>query len=243
MAGHSKFKNIMHRKEAQDAKRAKRFTKALKEVTVAAKEGGTDPTSNPRLRHALLQARQLNVPKNNIERAMNKSSESKNYDALRYEAMAPGNIALMVEVLTDNRNRSACAVRTAIQKNGGHMADVAFLFDHVGCMQYVLPCPDVFMEKAIEAGALDFQDDDKKLSIFCPKEHFFTFQDIMIQEFGNPYYAELIWHPKIKMDAPDDAQEKVMKIVNALDDIDDVQSVWDNAGLIFSHKDQDETSD
>jgi YebC/PmpR family DNA-binding regulatory protein len=243
MAGHSKFKNIMHRKGAQDAKRAKRFTKALKEITVAAKEGGTDSASNPRLRHALLQARQLNVPKNNIERAMNKSSESKNYDALRYEAMAPGNIALIVEVLTDNRNRSACAVRTAIQKNGGHMADVAFLFDHVGCMQYTLPCSDLFMEKAIEAGALDFQDDGKRLSIFCSKDHFFAFQDTLIQSCGDPHYAELVWYPKIKMDASDDVQEKVMKIVNALDDIDDVQNVWDNAGILFVHKDQGEASD
>lgn len=239
MAGHSKFKNIMHRKGAQDAKRAKRFTKALKEITVAAKEGGADPTSNPRLRHALLQARQLNVPKNNIERAMHKSSESKNYDTLRYEAMISGSVALIVEVLTDNRNRSACAVRTAIQKNGGHMTDVSFLFDHMGCMQYMMPCSDTLMEKAIEWGALDFQDHNKALSIFCPKEHFFTFQDEMIQHFGNPHYAELIWHPKIKIEPSEDMSERVLKIISALDDIDDVQNIWDNAGIISATKDQE----
>jgi len=243
MAGHSKFKNIMHRKEAQDAKRAKRFTKALKEIMVAAKEGGTDPTSNFRLRHGLLQARQLNVPKNKIERAMNKSSESKNYDALRYEAIGPGNIAVIVEVLTDNRNRSACAVRTTIQKNGGHMADVSFLFDHVGCVQYAMPCPDLLMETAIETGALDLQDDKNVLSLFCAKDRFFAFQDTIVQDFGTPHYAELIWRPKIVHPTTDEDTEKLLKMVTALEDIDDVQSVWDNASIIFSGKDQDDEFD
>lgn len=243
MAGHSKFKNIMHRKEAQDAKRAKKFTKALKEVTVAAKEGGTDPSCNPRLRHALLQARQLNVPKSNIERAMNKSSESKNYDALRYEAMGGGHTALIIEVLTDNRNRSACAVRTAIQKNGGHMADVSFMFDQVGCLQYTLPLPDSLMDKAIELGALDLKEDSKTLSIFCPKDQFFIFQETMNTSYGHPYYSELIWYPKIMHSISTEDQEKLLKMVSSLEDIDDVQNVWDNAGVILASKNHDTLSD
>ena len=216
----------MHRKEAQDAKRAQRFTKALKEVTVAAKEGGPDSSSNPRLRHALLQARQLNVPKNNIERAINKSSESKNYEPLRYEGMGPGNTAVIVEVLTDNRNRSACEVRTAIQKNRGSMSDVSFLFDHVGCIQYSLPCPDPLMERAIEEGAMDFQEDNGQISIFCPKEMFFSFKEKMIKDFGDPHYAERVWKPKVIHTITEPEKERFFKMVAALEDLDDVQNVW-----------------
>jgi YebC/PmpR family DNA-binding regulatory protein len=238
MAGHSKFKNIMHRKEAQDAKRAKRFTKILKELTVAAKEGGADPTTNPRLRHALVQARQLNVPKANIERATKKSSDDKTYEALRYEAMGPGNVAFIIEVLTDNRNRSACSVRTAVQKAGGHMTNAAFLFDQVGCIRYDAPYAESLIDTAIDKGAIDLQESDDSVCIFCAKDDFFAVQESLSNAFQDPAYAELVWHPKTIQDVSDDDCAKAERLIAAIEDIDDVQNIWNNANILCPYAPQ-----
>ena len=192
MAGHSQFKNIMHRKGAQDAKRAKLFTKLLREVTVAVKTSGPDADTNPRLRNALFQCRQSNVPKDTIDRAISKAGEStEHYDTLYYEGRGPGNTALIIHVLTDNKNRSACDVRTALSKHGGSLADVGFLFDHHGIIEYRNQDPLVLMECALDHGALDIQEHSTgSQSIQCiisERDQFLTLREALETTFGPPH--------------------------------------------------------
>jgi YebC/PmpR family DNA-binding regulatory protein len=234
MAGHSQFKNIMHRKGAQDAKRAKRFTKLLREVTVAAKTAGPDPDTNPRLRNALFQCRSSNVPKDTIDRAISKASETaEHYDSLYYEGRGPGNTALIIHVLTDNKNRSACDVRTALSKHGGSLADVGFLFDHYGVIEYADQDPMALMEYALDHGALDIQERDHGQTqiqrIICGRDQFLTLREALEEKFKQPLKASLSWQAKMPHPLDPDQQISIMKLIHALEDLDDVQSVWTNA--------------
>lgn len=252
MAGHSQFKNIMHRKGAQDKKRAKVFTKMLREITVAAQSGGTDLNANPRLRLALSQARSVNMPKATIERAMSKLNDTQDKgEILFYEAFGPHNVALMVEVLTDNRNRSACEVRSCINKAGGTMSDVKFLFDYVGMMTYGFENNDKkedFLLRALDFDILDTKDEEMPshygeekeqtlprdhvyLSLFVPKEHFMNLQETFSQEgYGTPIFSSLIWKPKdfLELSKEDHDLQSLWNLLDALDQLDDVQQVFNN---------------
>jgi len=230
MAGHSQFKNIMHRKGAQDAKRAKIFTKLLREVTVAAKTSGADPDTNPRLRHALFQSRQANVPKDTIDRAISKATESvENYDSLYYQGRGPGNTALIIHVLTDNKNRSACDVRTALSRHGGSLADVGFLFEHKGIIDYTDQDPLLIMTCALENGAADILDFPWGMRILSDRDDFLTLREAMETTFGVPKNAALSWLATTPHTLSEEHKLSVMKLIHALEDLDDVQTVWTNA--------------
>ncbi len=230
MAGHSQFKNIMHRKGAQDAKRAKVFTKLLREVTVATKAAGADPLTNPRLRNALFQCRQSNVPKDTIDRAISKATETpENYDSLYYEGRGPGNTALVVHVLTDNRNRSACDVRTALTKYGGGLADVGFLFQHVGVIDYTDQDAAAIMDSAIEHNAMDVREYDWGQRIICARDHFLNLREALETQFGPPAHGAIVWQGLTPHTLSEEHKISVMKLIHVLEDLDDVQSVWTNA--------------
>ena len=235
MAGHSKFKNIQHRKGAQDKKRAKIFSRLAKEITVAAKMGMPDPDSNPRLRTAILAARAQNMPKDNIERAIKKSADadSENYDEVRYEGFGPGGIGVIVETLTDNRNRTASDVRSTFSKSGGNMGEtgsVSFMFDRVGSIEYGPDAADAetVFEAAIEAGAEDVVSGEDGHEIICSMEDLHGVVDVLAGVLGEPQAASILWKPQ--NDVPVDAEvaEKVLKFMDALDDLDDVQNVYAN---------------
>ena len=235
MAGHSKFKNIQHRKGAQDKKRAKIFSRLAKEITVAAKMGMPDPDSNPRLRTAILAARAQNMPKDNIERAIKKSADAdgENYDEVRYEGFGPSGIGVIVETLTDNRNRTASDVRSTFSKSGGNMGEtgsVSFMFDRVGSIEYGLDAADAetVFEAAIEAGAEDVVSGEDGHEIICSMEDLHGVVDVLAGVLGEPQAASILWKPQ--SDVPVDAQaaEKVLKFMDALDDLDDVQNVYAN---------------
>jgi YebC/PmpR family DNA-binding regulatory protein len=235
MAGHSKFKNIQHRKGAQDKKRAKIFSRLAKEITVAAKMGMPDPDSNPRLRTAILAARAQNMPKDNIERAIKKSADAdgENYDEVRYEGFGPGGIGVIVETLTDNRNRTASDVRSTFSKSGGNMGEtgsVSFMFDRVGSIEYGPDAADAetVFEAAIEAGAEDVVSGEDGHEIICSMEDLHGVVDVLAGALGEPQAASIVW--KSQNDVPVDAEvaEKVLKFMDALDDLDDVQNVYAN---------------
>lgn len=237
MAGHSKFKNIMHRKGAQDKKRAKLFAKLAKEITVAAKMGAPDPAMNPRLRLAIANAKGNSMPKDNIERAINKGAgggDDTNFEECRYEGYGPGGIAFIVEALTDNRNRTASEVRTIFAKGGGNLGEtgsVTFMFDRVG--EIVYPAENLEQEKvfeaAIEAGADDIVSEDEKHMVYTQPDDFNTVREGLEGTLGEAENAELIWKPKDPVDVSDkEAAEKVMRLMDTLDDCDDVQSVSAN---------------
>lgn len=235
MAGHSKFKNIQHRKGAQDKKRAKIFARLAKEITVAAKLGLPDPDANPRLRTAVLAARAQNMPKDNIERAIKKSADkdSENYEEIRYEGFGPGGIGVIVETLSDNRNRTAGEVRAAFSKNGGNMGEtgsVSFMFDRVGAIEYAaegLDAEKVF-EAAIEAGADDVTSSADTHEIFCSVEDLHTVSSALEATLGEPQGASIIWRPQNTVSVEGDDAELVIKFMDALDDVDDVQNVYAN---------------
>lgn len=239
MAGHSQFKNIMHRKGAQDEKRAKLFTKLLREITVSARAGGIDPDMNPRLRMALAHARQANMPKDNIERALKKSTgEGENYESLRYEGYGPEGVAIIVETLTDNRNRTSAEVRALFNKHGGSLGEtnsVSFMFQHVGAIVYDLKEQradqhEVLMLKAMEEGALDILTEDHYLQILCPRDSFMAVKDALEEAFGPPCLARLIWNPGTLITIADaEKQEKLAHFLGLLEDQDDAQAVWCNA--------------
>ena len=235
MAGHSKFKNIQHRKGAQDKKRAKIFSRLAKEITVAAKMGMADPDSNPRLRTAILAARAQNMPKDNIERAIKKSADADggNYDEVRYEGFGPGGVGVIVETLTDNRNRTASDVRSTFSKSGGNMGEtgsVSFMFDRVGTIEYRPEAADVeaVFDAAIEAGAEDVISGEDGHEIVCSMEDLHGVVDVLAGVLGEPQAASIVWKPQ--NDVPVDAEvaEKVLKFMDALDDLDDVQNVYAN---------------
>ena len=235
MAGHSKFKNIQHRKGAQDKKRAKIFSRLAKEITVAAKMGMPDPDSNPRLRTAILAARAQNMPKDNIERAIKKSADAdgENYDEVRYEGFGPGGIGVIVETLTDNRNRTASDVRSTFSKSGGNMGEtgsVSFMFDRVGSIEYGPDAADAetVFEAAIEAGAEDVVSGEDGHEIICSMEDLHGLVDVLAGVLGEPQTASIVWKPQNDVPVDAEAAEKVLKFMDALDDLDDVQNVYAN---------------
>ncbi|WP_417451769.1 YebC/PmpR family DNA-binding transcriptional regulator [Kordiimonas sp.] len=236
MAGHSKFKNIMHRKGAQDKKRSKIFSKLSREITVAAKMGGEDIDSNPRLRLAVSTARAQSMPKDNIERAIAKASggDAENYDEMRYEGYASGGVGIIVEALTDNRNRTASDVRTIFGKAGGNMGEsgsVGFMFDRVGEIIYPADAAgaDAMFEAALEAGADEVESDDDGHAVYTDAADLHAVVSALTEALGKePESANLIWKPKEPIVLDKDGAEKVMRLTEALEDNDDVQTVFGN---------------
>jgi YebC/PmpR family DNA-binding regulatory protein len=235
MAGHSQFKNIMHRKGRQDAKRARTFTRLVREVQVAARAGLPDPASNPRLRAALQAARAANVPKDNIERAIRRGSggEGESFEEVRYEGYGPGGVALIVETLTDNRNRTAAEVRAAFAKLGGSLGEtgsVSYQFDRVGEIVYPAEAadPDVMLEAAIEAGAEDCRSDESGHEIICAPDDLAAVRDALEARLGPPAAARLGWRPQAIVPVADDQAETLFRLLETLDDSDDVQRVIAN---------------
>ncbi len=235
MAGHSKFKNIMHRKGAQDAKRAKIFAKLIREITVAAR-GGPDPDMNPRLRAAISAARAANMPLDNMNRAIAKASgagEGDDYEEIRYEGYGPGGVAVIVETLTDNRNRTASEVRSAFAKNGGNLGEtgsVSFMFDRIGLLVYPADAAagdDVF-EAALEAGAQDVDSSDDGHEITCDPDDFSAVRDALEAKFGTPETARLDWKPQNSLAVDEHTAGTLLKLIDVLEDNDDVQRVAAN---------------
>jgi YebC/PmpR family DNA-binding regulatory protein len=236
MAGHSQFKNIMFRKGAQDKKRAKLFAKLAREITVAAKLGGEDPASNPRLRSAMVTARSNNMPKDNIERAVKKGmggGDDANYEEVRYEGYGPGGIAVIVDALTDNRNRTASEVRAAFNKFGGSLGEtnsVSFMFDRVGEISYLadVATAEAMFEGALEAGASDVESTSEGHTVICEVSEFNVVRDALEQQFGEAESARLSWRPQTLIAVDADKGESLMKLLDVLDDNDDVQFVAAN---------------
>ena len=238
MAGHSQFKNIMHRKGKQDKIRAKNFSKLSREITVAAKAGIPDPAANSRLRLAIQNARAENLPKDNIERAIKKAmgGEGENYDSVRYEGYGPGGVAVIVEALTDNRNRTASNVRAQFTKFGGNLGEtgsVAFMFARVGEISYKLAAgsADQVMEAAIEAGADDAQSDEQGHVITCAFEAIGEVSAALAAKLGEAESVKIVWKPNIATPIDQEKAESLMKLIEALDDDDDVQNVFSNADI------------
>lgn len=241
MAGHSKWANIQHRKGAQDKKRGKIFSKLAKEVTVAAKVGGDpDPDKNPRLRLAIQNARKENMPNDNIKRAIDRafsSADGDEYEEIRYEGYGPKSIAVIVEALTDNRNRTASDVRTIFTKMGGSLGEtnsVAFGFNHIGIIEYKkeTASPEEMLEAGIEAGAEDVKQEDDMHVILTAMDDLHSVSSFLEKKFGDPEKAELDWDAqnKISIDNKEDAL-KVLNFIEALEDNDDVQKVFTNLDL------------
>ncbi|MGE5547361.1 MAG: YebC/PmpR family DNA-binding transcriptional regulator [Solirubrobacterales bacterium] len=237
MAGHSQFKNIMHRKGAQDAKRAKVFTKLIRELTVSAKSGQPDPNTNPRLRAAIQAARAANMPKDTMERAIKRGAggeDGANYEEVRYEGYGPGSVAIIVEALTDNRNRTASEVRSAFSKNGGALGEsnsVSFMFDRVGAIRYpaAAASAEAMFEAALEAGADNVESDDEGHDITCAPDDLAMVRDALEAKFGTPEVARLDWRPQTTVPVTDeDAAKTLMKLLDVLEDNDDVQRVQAN---------------
>jgi YebC/PmpR family DNA-binding regulatory protein len=235
MAGHSKFKNIMHRKGAQDKKRAGLFSKLSREITVAAKMGMPDPDFNPRLRAAVNAAKAQSVPKDNIQRAIDKASkgEGDNYEEVRYEGYGPGGVALIVEALTDNRNRTATNVRTAFSKNGGNLGAsgaVSHGFERLGLIEYAAAAgdEDKVLEAAIEAGADDVESDEEGHAIWTSIDTLHPVARELEKSLGEAEAVKLAWRPGLKVDVGEGDAGTLFKLIDVLDDDDDVQAVWGN---------------
>jgi YebC/PmpR family DNA-binding regulatory protein len=235
MAGHSQFKNIMHRKGRQDAVRSKMFSKLAREITVAAKAGLPDPAMNPRLRLAVQNAKAQSMPKDNIERAIKKASggDSENYEEVRYEGYGPGGVAVIVEALTDNRNRTASNVRAAFTKAGGSLGEtgsVGFMFDRVGEIVYGAGAGDAdkVMEAAIEAGAEDVSSDENGHVIVCAFEDIGEVTAALEASLGEAESVKAIWRPQTGAPVDEDKAQSVLKLIAVLEDDDDVQNVYAN---------------
>jgi len=239
MAGHSKWANIQHRKKAQDAKRGKIFTRLVREITVAAREGGGDPDANPRLRLAWDKANAANVPKDNIERAIKKATgdlEGVSYEEITYEGYAPGGVAVMVETVTDNRNRTVAAVRHAFSKHGGNLGtdgSVAYLFEKTGVITYAPGTgEDKVMEAALEAGAEDIETgDDGSIEVLTTPEQFSSVLGAMRAAGLEPEEAEVTMRPSTWVELDVEAGEKMVRFLDVLEDLDDAQNVWHNADV------------
>ena len=235
MAGHSKFKNIMHRKGAQDARRAKKFARLTKELQVAVR-GGTDPSSNPRLRSALSACRAVNMPKDNIERVIKKAEdgENSNLEEIRYEGYAPGGVALIVDALTDNRNRTAAEVRSSFTKYGGNLGEtgsVSFMFNNVGQIVYKqnIMSEDEIFDIAIEVGANDIKADENNYEIITSVNEFNNVREKLESILGVPDQAELIWYPENNVQIDDERKAtSILKLLDTLDNCEDVQGVYGN---------------
>ena len=235
MAGHSQFKNIMYRKGAQDKKRSKLFSKLSREITIAAKVGGSSPDSNPRLRLAIQNARGQSMPKDNIERAIKKSEggDADTYEEIRYEGYGSGGVAVIVEALTDNRNRTASAVRATFSKHGGNLGEtgsVSFMFDRVGEIVYQPDAgdADAVFEAALEAGAEDVQSGEDGHTILCGFEDLGDVASAMETTLGQPDSVKAVWKPQTEVQIDEDKAASLMKLIAALDDDDDVQNVYAN---------------
>jgi YebC/PmpR family DNA-binding regulatory protein len=236
MAGHSQFKNIMYRKGAQDAKRAKVFTKIIRELTVAAKTGQADPNANPRLRAAITAARQANMPRDTMERAIKRGAGGEDntaYDEVRYEGYGPGGIAIIIEALTDNRNRTASEVRALFSKAGGNLGEtnsVSFMFERKGVIVYAAKAAsaDAMFEAALEAGADNVESDATSHEVTCAVDDFSTVRDALEKKFGEAQEAKLQWRPLNTTMVDGDTADSLMKLIDALEDNDDVQNVYAN---------------
>lgn len=239
MAGHSQFKNIMHRKGRQDAAKAKVFTKLIREITTAARLGSPDPNANPRLRAAVIAARENNMTRDTIDRAIKRGTGNEadaNYDEVRYEGYGPGGVALIVEALTNNRNRTAGEVRSIFAKHGGNLGEsnsVSFMFDRVGEFRFPLKAgsPDDIMEKAIEAGADDVvsgEGEDGTHDIIAAQDSFNSVREALEKSLGQPSSAKLVWRPKTTTPVDGEAVQNLLDMIAALEDNDDVQNVYAN---------------
>ena len=235
MAGHSKFKNIMHRKGAQDKKRSALFSKLSREITVAAKMGLPDPNANARLRAAILAARAGGMPKDNIERSINKASggDAENYEEVRYEGFGPGGVSLIIETLTDNRNRTATNVRTIVSKNGGNLGasgSVSHGFSRMGLISYPAAAgdPDKLFEAALEAGADDVESSDEGHEIWTSVENLHEVAKALESTLGEAEGTKLAWRPGTMVSVGEDDAGQLLKLIDALEDDDDVQTVWGN---------------
>jgi YebC/PmpR family DNA-binding regulatory protein len=235
MAGHSQFKNIMHRKGRQDAIKSKLFGKLAREITVAAKMGIPDPTMNARLRAAIIAARAENMTKDSIERAIKKASgnDAESYDEIRYEGYGPGGVAIIVEVLTDNRNRTASDVRSYFTKHGGNLAEtgaVSFMFDHLGTIEYdaKVASEDAMLEAAIEAGADDVVSGPNGHEIYSSQESFAAVAKALEAKFGEPRKSALMWKPQNSIAVDDETAETLLSLIETLNEHDDVQNVYAN---------------
>lgn len=236
MAGHSKFKNIQHRKGKQDAKRAKLFSKYGREITVAAKIGGGDPSMNPRLRLAVAAAKAQSMPRANIEAAIQKGvggGAGDDYVEIRYEGYAPGGVAVVVEALTDNKNRTAGEVRSNFSKYGGNLGEtgsVGFMFDRVGRVVYPLSkaSADAMFEAALDAGAENVDTSEEGHEITCAVDDFAAMRDALEAKFGEPEEQGLVWKPNVQAEVSEDQARLILKLIDALEDNDDVQSVTTN---------------
>ena len=234
MAGHSKFKNIMHRKGRQDAKRAKVFAKLGRELSVAAK-AGPDPAFNPALRLAIANAKAQNMPNDVIKRAIDKAQggDADAYEEIRYEGYGPGGVAVIVEALTDNRNRTASEIRAAFSKNGGNLGEtgsVAFMFERVGQVSYPADAAgaEEMFEGALEAGAEDVESDKESHTITCQPDDFAAVRDALEERFGDPEEARLDWKPQNTVEVDEGTAQTLLKLIDALEDNDDVQRVSAN---------------
>jgi len=235
MAGHSKFKNIMHRKGAQDKKRSAMFSKLSREITVAAKMGLPDPDMNARLRAAVLAAKAQSMPKDNIQRSIDKASASdaENYEEIRYEGFGPGGVAIIVEALSDNRNRTATNVRTAFSKNGGNLGASGSLshgFERMGLIEYPATTGDgdKVLEAAIEAGADDVESDDEGHEIWTSVDSLHEVAKSLEGTLGEAEAVKLGWKPSTQVEVRGDDAGTLMKLIDALEEDDDVQTVWGN---------------
>lgn len=235
MAGHSKFKNIMHRKGAQDKKRSAMFSKLSREITVAAKMGAPDPDMNPRLRVAVLAAKAQSMPKDNIQRAIDKAvgGDAENYEELRYEGFGPAGVSLIVEALTDNRNRTVTNVRTIFSKNGGNLGapgSVSHAFDRLGLISYPASAgsDDAVLEAAIDAGADDVESDEDGHEIWTSIDNLHGVAKSLEAALGEPESVKLAWRPQNSVDLGEEDAVQLIKLVDALEDDDDVQTVWGN---------------
>ena len=235
MAGHSQFKNIMHRKGRQDAVKSKLFGKLAREITVSAKLGLPDPGMNARLRAAILAARAENMSKDSIERAIKKASggEAETYDEIRYEGYGPGGVAVIVEALTDNRNRAASDIRSYFTKSGGNLGEtgsVAFMFDRTGIIEYdsSVASDDAMLDAAIEAGADDVISGENGHEIYASPDNFREVAKGLEAKFGEPRKAALTWKPQNTVAVDDETGEKLLKLIDMLNEHDDVQNVFAN---------------
>ncbi|MGB1265415.1 MAG: YebC/PmpR family DNA-binding transcriptional regulator [Nereida ignava] len=235
MAGHSKWANIQHRKGRQDKLRSKLFSKLAKEITVAAKMGDPDPDNNPRLRLAVKEAKSQSVPKDVIDRAIKKSQggDAENYDEIRYEGYGPGGVAVIVETMTDNRNRTASTVRSTFTKSGGNLGEtgsVGFMFDRKGMVTYPASVgdADTVMMAALEAGAEDVESDEEGHVVYCADTDLHAVSQALEAELGESDSTKLIWKPTTTTELDLEGMQKLMRLIEALEDDDDVQTVTAN---------------
>jgi YebC/PmpR family DNA-binding regulatory protein len=235
MAGHSKFKNIQFRKGAQDKKRSKLFSKLAREITTAAKMGLPDPAMNPRLRTAIQAARAQNMPNDNIDRAIKKSQEAggDNYEEVRYEGFGAGGVGVIIEALTDNRNRTASEVRSIFSKHGGNLGEtgaVSFNFDRLGAIEFDADkaTADEMLEAAIEAGADDVESGADGHYVYCNPDELHQVAKALEERFGEPRATQILWRPKSEVTIDEESGQKLLRMIDGLEDLDDVQQVYAN---------------